>query len=216
MEIQSMSPSSLVGGPSDKKGVGSDFETFLRMLTTQLQNQDPLNPIDSADYAVQLATFSGVEQAVRTNELLVSLGRQFGVLSMTQLAGWVGQEARVAAPVFFEGAPVDLALPQSTSADRAVLVVRDASGVLVAREEVPTSGGDYQWMGRDAAGDPLPGGIYTLLIEAYRGDVLQTSAAVESYATIAEARGSATGTSLVLRGGITVAAENVTALRIPS
>lgn len=38
---------------------GTDFNTFLRMLTVQMQNQDPLNPIDSTDYAVQLATFSG-------------------------------------------------------------------------------------------------------------------------------------------------------------
>ena len=44
--------------------LSSDFETFLRMLTTQLQNQDPLNPVDSADFAVQLATFSSVEQQV--------------------------------------------------------------------------------------------------------------------------------------------------------
>jgi len=40
--------------------ITSDFDTFLRMLTVQMQNQDPLNPIDSADYAVQLATFSGI------------------------------------------------------------------------------------------------------------------------------------------------------------
>jgi flagellar basal-body rod modification protein FlgD len=43
-------------------GLSSDFETFLKMLTTQLKNQDPMNPVDSADYAVQLATFSSVEQ----------------------------------------------------------------------------------------------------------------------------------------------------------
>ena len=44
--------------------ISSDFQTFLTMLTTQLQNQDPLNPVESSDFAVQLATFSGVEQQV--------------------------------------------------------------------------------------------------------------------------------------------------------
>ena len=44
--------------------LSSDFETFLKMLTTQMQNQDPLNPVDSTDYATQLATFSSVEQQV--------------------------------------------------------------------------------------------------------------------------------------------------------
>ncbi len=41
--------------------ISADFETFLKMLTVQMQNQDPLNPVDSSDYATQLATFSGVE-----------------------------------------------------------------------------------------------------------------------------------------------------------
>ena len=58
--------------------ISSDFETFLKMLTTQMQNQDPLNPIESSDYAVQLATFSGVEQQVRTNQLLADLANQMG------------------------------------------------------------------------------------------------------------------------------------------
>ena len=57
------------GSSTSTGGISSDFNTFLRMLTVQMQNQDPLNPIDSADYAVQLATFSGVEQQVRTNQL---------------------------------------------------------------------------------------------------------------------------------------------------
>lgn len=45
----------------------SDFETFLKMLTTQIKNQDPLNPMEGTEFAVQLATFSGVEQQVMTN-----------------------------------------------------------------------------------------------------------------------------------------------------
>ena len=44
---------------------GGDFQTFLKMLTTQIKNQDPLNPMEGSDFAVQLATFSGVEQQVQ-------------------------------------------------------------------------------------------------------------------------------------------------------
>jgi flagellar basal-body rod modification protein FlgD len=60
------------------KALTSDFETFLRMLTVQMKNQDPLNPIESSDFAVQLATFSGVEQQVKTNDLLTKLADSFG------------------------------------------------------------------------------------------------------------------------------------------
>jgi flagellar basal-body rod modification protein FlgD len=57
----------------DQTVITADFQTFLQLLTTQLKNQDPLNPMESTEYATQLATFSGVEQQVRTNELLESL-----------------------------------------------------------------------------------------------------------------------------------------------
>ncbi|MFV2001871.1 MAG: flagellar hook capping FlgD N-terminal domain-containing protein, partial [Paracoccaceae bacterium] len=60
--------------PEEPANVNSDFETFLKLLTTQLKNQDPLKPVDSSDFAVQLATFSSVEQQVKTNDLLTSLG----------------------------------------------------------------------------------------------------------------------------------------------
>ena len=45
---------------SEQTGDSSDYETFLKMLTVQMQNQDPLNPVESSDFAAQLATFSSV------------------------------------------------------------------------------------------------------------------------------------------------------------
>ena len=75
---------------SQKPDISSDFQTFLRMLTTQMQNQNPLEPIEASDFAVQLATFSGVEQQVRTNDLLSQLTSRMG---LSELANWVGREA---------------------------------------------------------------------------------------------------------------------------
>ena len=60
----------------------ADFTMFLKLLTTQLKNQDPLNPTDSSQFAVQLATFSGVEQQTKTNTLLSSIESQLGQSSM--------------------------------------------------------------------------------------------------------------------------------------
>jgi flagellar basal-body rod modification protein FlgD len=199
-----------------RTAISADFDTFLKMLTTQMQNQDPLNPIDSADYAVQLATFSGVEQQMKTNQLLDALGSQFGVMGMSQLAAWVGQEARAAAPVWKGSDPVTVTYVADAQADRAVLAVKDHAGNLVAREDVPLGSGPYQWLGGDAAGNPLPAGLYTLSLESYRGaEQLGAATEVESYARIVEARGGASGTSLVLEGGVEVAATKVTALRVP-
>ncbi|MEO0916622.1 MAG: flagellar hook capping FlgD N-terminal domain-containing protein, partial [Pseudomonadota bacterium] len=89
--------------------ISSDFDTFLQMLTAQMQYQDPLNPIESTDFATQLATFSNVEQAVLTNDLLKDLTAQMNSSGLADMAAWVGKEARAAAPAFFDGEPLTLA-----------------------------------------------------------------------------------------------------------
>lgn len=200
--------------PASGAVLSSDFQTFLTMLTVQMQNQDPMNPIDSADYAVQLATFSGVEQQVLTNQLLESLQGNFGVMNMSQLAGWVGQEARVAADVQFDGTSVTLAPNPAAAADSVVLVVRDAKGALVTREAMPPGAAPYEWLGADAAGDALPPGRYSLSVESSRdGQVLRTDP-VEYYGKVVEVRGGSAGTAVVLQGGVEVSASDITALRL--
>jgi flagellar basal-body rod modification protein FlgD len=214
MEIQSLTTFTQTTPPAaSQTGIASDYNTFLKMLTAQMQNQDPLNPMDSSDYAVQLATFSGVEQQTRTNQLLEGLGGQFDMMNLAQLAGWVGREARVAAPAWLDGDPITLSPNPAALADRAVLVVRDSQGALVSREDVPPTAGPMEWLGTTMAGDPLPAGAYTFQLESYSGDDLIGTSAVEVYAAITEARGGPNGIMLVLRGGIEVLAADVTALR---
>lgn len=216
MEIQTTQPIPAI--PSNAASpaaanITSDFDTFLRMLTTQMQNQDPLNPIDSSDYAVQLATFSGVEQQTRTNQLLSGLAEQFNMMGMTQLAGWVGNDARTSGPVQFAGAPVAYSTTPDQRADRSVLVVTDAGGRVVARDDIAPGTASGDWSGTSITGAQLPAGRYALSIEHSRaGDLIGTSA-VETYARILEVRGGIGGNRLILSGGIEVAAADVTALR---
>ncbi|MDT8858002.1 flagellar hook capping FlgD N-terminal domain-containing protein [Paracoccaceae bacterium Fryx2] len=178
-----------------------------------MQNQDPLNPIDSSDYAVQLATFSGVEQQVRTNQLLEGLYGQFDVMGMAQLAGWVGREARAAGPAWVDGSTMSLSPNPAALADRAVLVVRDNLNRVVAREDVDRTSTALQWEPVGSDGEPLPEGKYTFQLESYSGENLLGTNDVEVYARVLEARGGAGGTILVLKGGIEVLAGNITALR---
>ncbi len=195
--------------------ITSDFNTFLRMLTVQMQNQDPMKPIESSDFAVQLATFSGVEQQVRTNQLLAEMTTRFQQIGMAEMASWIGKEARSDAAVRFDGRPVTLSPNPAQGATQAVLVVRDARGQLVAREEIPVSAEPYAWLGADAGGSPLPPGTYSLSLESLRGEEVIHTGPMEHYARVIEARGTPSGTNLVLAGGIEVAANRVTALREP-
>jgi flagellar basal-body rod modification protein FlgD len=193
--------------------ITSDFTTFLKMLTVQMQNQDPLNPIDSADYAVQLATFSGVEQQVRTNQLLAEMQAKFQELGMAEMAGWIGKEVRSTAPVFYDGSPVTLSPSPVAGATRAVISVKNAAGNLVAREEIPVSDSPYQWLGAGADGSPLPTGIYTMTLESLNGDQVLGSGPLDHYARVLEVRGGSDGPVVVLDGGVEVLASAVTAIR---
>ncbi|MES2145312.1 MAG: flagellar hook capping FlgD N-terminal domain-containing protein [Pseudomonadota bacterium] len=207
-------PASPATGVAGKKtDLNTDYTTFLKMLTTQLQNQDPLNPMDTGETSSQLAAFSSVEQQTRTNDLLSDLGAQFSLFGMSQLATWVGQEARADAPVWYSGAAVTLSPNPAERADRVVLVVRDTAGAVVSREDMPLGNAPYEWFGADATGNPLPEGSYALTLENYSGDALLGESAVESYQRILEARNGPAGTTLVLQGGIEVLATEITALR---
>ncbi|MBI1217229.1 MAG: flagellar basal body rod modification protein [Rhodobacteraceae bacterium] len=193
--------------------INANFNMFLTMLTTQLKNQDPMNPTDSSQFAVQLATFSGVEQQTQTNQILQGLAGQFGSMGMTQLAGWVGMEARVTAPTAFGGSPITLAPSPEAGADKTVLIVTDASGKQVASQALPVSGAPTQWDGKDDSGATLPDGNYTFALENYAKGTLIGTDPVESYARVAEVQSGVNGAVLVLDGGAQVDASSVTALR---
>ncbi|ASV84806.1 MULTISPECIES: flagellar hook assembly protein FlgD [Ochrobactrum] len=65
-----------------------DYNSFLKLLVTQMQNQDPTQPMDATQYVSQLATFSNVEQAVQMNSKLETL---IANSSLSQAEGWIGR-----------------------------------------------------------------------------------------------------------------------------
>lgn len=196
--------------------LSSDFDTFLKMLTAQVQNQDPLNPLDSTDFAVQLATFSGVEQQVRTNDLLADLSGALGGGDLGRLAGWVGMEARAAARVVFEGAPIAMEASPAPEAARAEVKVRDTTGKLWDQFDIPVAAGPVTWSGQRADGSAFPAGAYDMEVVSYGadGEVIETSVP-ESFQRITEIRRASdgVGVEIVLAAGVSVSPEDVVALR---
>lgn len=225
MEISTLPPTpaaQAAAGPADAGGatngralLGADFETFLTMLTVQMQNQDPLNPIDSTDFATQLATFSSVEQQVRTNDLLAALGAQMGVQGVARLSGWVGMTARAEMPVVFDGSPVTITTEGAPHAETAALVVRDAAGNEVQRLPVDPARQDIDWAGVTGAGAPLSAGIYHLSIESFVAGNRIATGPVYVHSRIVEARNENGTPELVMAGGQVVGPEAVVGLRAP-
>ena len=200
---------------SSSSALSSDFETFLRMLTTQMENQDPLNPIESSDFAVQLATFSGVEQQIRTNDLLADMIGGNGASGLGQLAGWVGMEARVSGPATFSGTPLTLAPSPDPASDAAYLIVRDENGSVVSRDALPMNADTVLWGGVGPSGVPFENGTYTFEIESLNNGQITSTKGIDHYAMIREARLGAAGVEVVLAGGSVVPSSEVSALRSP-
>lgn len=193
--------------------IAGDFQTFLTLLTTQMRNQDPLKPMESTEFVAQLASFSAVEQQVRTNTRLDDI---FGALSggtADGLAAWIGREVRVPAKADFAGDPIEIGMTPLEGADRAVLVVTNDFGQEVARRTVEAQGDTLTWDGLDAYGTPLPHGRYEFGIDSYSGDVLRERQPGQVFTRVSEVRLEDGGPVLLTEGGGRVALDEVTAVR---
>ena len=198
---------------SAKKLVSSDFETFLKMLTAQMENQDPLNPVDSQDFATQLATFSGVEQQVKTNDLLTALSDQMALSSLGEMATWVGREARLTVPASFNGSPVEIAPSPPAYADAAELVAFNAKGEEVQRLRIPVGDEPVLWAGVDEKGNPFPSGTYSFKVDAISNGEVIESQAPDIFATVSEVRLLNGSPVVVLADGTTHPSKAVSGLR---
>lgn len=200
-------------GPSTASAISSDFDTFLRMLTTQITNQDPLSPMDSEQFAVQLATFSGVEQQVRTNELIEALAAQMGGSDFSQMASWVGMEARAPMPTHFDGAPLLVTPPTSFVGNRHDLVAYDTNGTELWRGAHTPGSGSVQWDGQLPNGQTLPPGLVGFQLESFDGDDLVATATAQTYGRIEEVRLEREGPVLIFTGGVQLTSDEVSGLR---
>lgn len=149
--------------------LSSNFDTFLTLLTAQLSNQDPLNPVDSAQFTQQLVQYSQVEQQIQTNDRLASLLAQSSASSGAAAVAYIGKTAVIDSPVAAlknDSATWTYATPNANGV--VALSVTDASGREVFRttRNASANAQEFSWNGRDVAGAKLPSGAYTLNVAA--------------------------------------------------
>jgi len=193
--------------------LASDFETFLRLLTTQLQNQDPSKPLDSTEFVAQLASFSAVEQQINTNTKLDQLITQVNGGMTADLSKWIGAEVKSKAPALFEGAPVDVFFKIPQSANSAQLIVKNDAGVEVDRRAIDITSTQFSWDGIDSTLNTLPDGNYSFQIEAFDGATSVGAQAADSFSTVRETRLTNDAIELVFSDGSKMAAAEVEAVR---
>lgn len=201
--------------PGKPAKITSDFETFLSLLTTQLSNQDPLDPMKSEEFAAQLATFSMVEQQTYSNQLLETMLSQAGSDSFANLSVWVDREVRAQMPVRYDGAPITVDPDPPVAGTRHELVVKNASGLIVDRVPIGETGNQVRWTGLYRDGSQAPAGVYSFAVESFDKGELVASAPAATYAAVTEVRQTRDGPVLAFDGGVTVTAADVTAIRRP-
>lgn len=214
-QTQQTTTSAPQSSATQSTGLSSDFETFLKMLTAQARYQDPLEPIDSTEYAAQLAQFSMVEQQVKTNDTLTSLISSLGGNQFSAMSNWVGMDARAAMPAYFEGNPVTLYPNPAAVSDKVELVISDSAGKEVQRISLPVSADPYTWDGTDDAGSTLPNGTYSFQIESQKDGEVILSDPAQVYANVQEAQLQNGEVVLIMEGGQAILASSVTSLRDP-
>ncbi|MEM9125976.1 MAG: flagellar hook capping FlgD N-terminal domain-containing protein, partial [Pseudomonadota bacterium] len=181
--------------------------------TAQARNQDPLEPLDSSQYASQLAQFSMVEQQVQTNDLLSSLSNALGGVKLDELANWVGMDVRTASAFQFDGRPVTLFAAPDATADEVFLVVRSSDGTVIERAGVSPQEAEFVWAGTDSSGQPIASGTYVATLESYRDGTLLSENTAASYGRVREAQAGDDTVLLTLTSGVQVTADQVTAIR---
>jgi flagellar basal-body rod modification protein FlgD len=160
--------SSSSGLATSRQSIASNFDTFLSLLTTQLQNQNPLDPLDTNQFTQQLVSFTGVEQQLRTNEFLESLLNLSKVGTDVTALGFVGLN------VTAEGSTTELrdglgvwylSAPGPAQANISIL---DSNGSTVFTETktLETGTQPYTWDGRTSSGTLAPSGSYKIVVTA--------------------------------------------------
>ena len=143
--------------------LAEDFDQFLVLLTTQLQNQDPLNPMDSTEFTNQLVQFSQVEQAINQNQKLDDLvSLQLGSVSSVAL-GYVGLDVNYISSEFtFENDPITVSYALDKEAIEAKVNIYNESGELVYSDFVSGDVGsnEFVWDGTHMGGGIVEPGTY--------------------------------------------------------
>jgi flagellar basal-body rod modification protein FlgD len=161
------SSSSSKGSASSTSGatLAGNFQTFLQMLTTQLQNQNPLDPLDTNQFTQQLVEFASVEQQLKTNDQLASLIALQQTTQATQALNFVGKTAVVdGSTAALSNSKATWVLDVPSTGTMNVSITNSSGQTVFSGTSSVASGKDqaFNWNGQANDGSLLPDGKYTL------------------------------------------------------
>src|SRR5271165_1794475 len=178
----STSSTAQAAGANASQQLAGNFNTFLQLLTTQLQNQNPLSPLDTNQFTQQLVEFAGVQQQLNTNSSLATLVSLQQTAQSTQALTFVGKTATVSgstATMTDSAATWDLDIPSNCTM---TVTITNGSGQTVFSGNYSATAGNgqpFNWNGKGNDGTQWPDGQYNLTATA--ADSSGNSVAVSTY-----------------------------------
>jgi flagellar basal-body rod modification protein FlgD len=151
---------------TDRAMIAENFDAFLLLLTTQLKNQSPLDPMDTNQFTQQLVQFASVEQQLKSNDTLNALLTSARGSSVSTAASFVGMQVTADGKIsrLADGKAEWMINP--ARAAQANVTILDGSGNIIATstQSVPAGSQKFTWDGRTSTGGTAPPGDYTIQI----------------------------------------------------
>jgi flagellar basal-body rod modification protein FlgD len=173
---------------SGSKTLGKD--DFLKLLVTQLQNQDPMNPTDSTEFVAQLAQFSSLEQLSNVNENLKVVQLFEQSINNAQAVNFVGKTVKASGSMFElgTGETHEIQYQLGEDADTVYVSIYNSSGEIVKKIEMDKMTAGKQsvvWDGKDENGNAAPAGTYSFSLQAKNkdGEIMESAAFIEEIIT---------------------------------
>ncbi|HVZ51545.1 MAG TPA: flagellar hook capping FlgD N-terminal domain-containing protein [Pseudolabrys sp.] len=180
------SSASAVSSSVDNTMIASNFTTFLQLLTTQLKNQNPLDPLDTNQFTQQLVQFAQVEQQMKSNDQLATL------VSMDKTAQSTAALAYVGATVVVDGSTTQLTSSGATwnfnvsKPATATITIKDSTGQTCYTGTMTVNPGDqkFVWDGKGSDGKQWPAGNYTITATAVDANKQPVTVSTEVQAVV--------------------------------
>lgn len=163
---------------STPEGIGKEFNNFIKLLTAQVRNQDPLSPMDSTQFVEQLATFSSLEQLVNSNSALGSIASMISNLNGLMAGEWLGRDVSFASSWMpYTGEPATFQHVAAENVTRSVLSIKNDKGETVWTETLDTGKTSFSWDGRlTGGGVATKDTMYEFVIDTYDGETFLATA----------------------------------------
>ena len=208
----------------DSQSVGSqeqlneDLNRFLKLLITQLKNQDPLEPMDATEFTSQLVQFAGVEQQINANANLEKLLKLQQTSQISSMVGFIGNAVEaVGNTAYLEDDVAESTYTLDVNADNITITVRNSAGLTVftAPGEPGVGTHDFVWDGKDKNGLAQPDGAYTIIVSALdrEDNLLDVSQTVSGKINGASAED---GIVSLFMGDVVIPMDNVISVKEPS